>query len=460
MYYSVRSVAVTLVLSLVSAGPLYASSTLTLTWDPSVDTVSGYAVYAGVSPGVYTQRYEVGDVVWFTLEGVVPGQQYCFAVAAYKDGVGEGVKSAEVCGYSNQAPTLEPPGDQVSTVGYPVTLQLQGNDPDGQPVSYRTTGLPPGLILGESTGFISGSGVTAGSFAVTAEVSDGVLTASRSFTWTMEPATTPDTTAPEVVITTPTLASTYETTNTQVVLAGTAADDGGVARVDWASDRGGSGTATGTTNWSVASVSLVEGPNVITVMARDPSGNVGTDVLTVTYRTADTSAPTLAITAPTSSSAYTTDAESIALGGTAGDDVGVVDVTWASDRGGSGVAGGTIEWRVPSVTLKTGTNVITVAARDAAGNRTTKTLTVEVTGTAAFTLEARLETSRRGTRVYLTWTAVSGREVDVHRNGHYLTKTRNTGSYTDSPRGLGGSISYQVCVARTTTCSNIAVVTP
>jgi hypothetical protein len=446
MHYSVSSVAVTLLLSLVSAGPLYASSTLTLTWDPSVDTVSGYAVYAGVSPGVYTQRYEVGDVVWFTLEGVVPGQQYCFAVAAYKDGVGEGVKSAEVCGYSNRAPTLEPPGDQVSTVGRPATLQLRGNDPDGQPVSYRTTGLPPGLILGQSTGLISGSGVTAGSFAVTAEVSDGVLTASTSFTWRMEPATA--------------LAPTYETTNTRIVLAGTAADDGGVVRVDWASDRGGSGTATGTTNWSVGSVRLAEGPNVITVTARDPSGNVGTDVLTVTSRTADTSAPTLAITVPTSSSRYTTEAESVALGGTAGDDVGVVDVTWASDRGGSGVAGGTTEWRVPSVTLRKGTNVITVAARDAAGNRTTRTLTVEVTGTAAFTLEARLETSRRGTRVYLTWTAVSGREVEIHRNGRYLTKTRNTGSYADSPRGLNGHISYQVCVARTTTCSNIAVVTP
>jgi hypothetical protein len=45
--------------------------------------------------------------------------------------------------------------------------------------------------------------------------------------------------------------------------------------------RGGSGTASGTTNWS-ATVALLTGSNVITVTARDAAGNQHTDTLTIT----------------------------------------------------------------------------------------------------------------------------------------------------------------------------------
>ena len=44
--------------------------------------------------------------------------------------------------------------------------------------------------------------------------------------------------------------------------------------------------------------------------------------------------------------------------------------------GGSGVASGTTSWAMANIPLQTGTNVITVTAVDAAGNRGTDTLTV------------------------------------------------------------------------------------
>ena len=106
----------------------------------------------------------------------------------------EGPNSAEVCGYSNEPPTLVNPGNRTSTVGQAVTLQLVGSIPI-QPLTYSATGLPPGLSLMSSTGYISGAGTTAGSYSVTARASDGVLTASQTFTWAMSaPAgdTTPD----------------------------------------------------------------------------------------------------------------------------------------------------------------------------------------------------------------------------------------------------------------------------
>ena len=66
-------------------------------------------------------------------------------------------------------------------------------------------------------------------------------------------------------------------------LGGTASDNDVLLNVTWANNRGGSGTATGTTSWSVASIQLLPGSNVLTVTARDLTGNVRTAILTVTF---------------------------------------------------------------------------------------------------------------------------------------------------------------------------------
>ncbi|UCH52553.1 MAG: right-handed parallel beta-helix repeat-containing protein [Pseudomonadota bacterium] len=90
----------------------------------------------------------------------------------------------------------------------------------------------------------------------------------------------------------------------------------------------------------------------------------------------DSAPPIIAITTPVSGAVYVTAASSVALAGTASDNVGVTSVTWSNDRGGSGNANGTTSWSVSSITLQNGVNVITVTARDAAGNSATATLTV------------------------------------------------------------------------------------
>ena len=56
----------------------------------------------------------------------------------------------------------------------------------------------------------------------------------------------------------------------------------GPTSVTWVNNRGGSGTAIGTTSWSVANIALQAGVNVITVSANDAQGNAGGDTLTVT----------------------------------------------------------------------------------------------------------------------------------------------------------------------------------
>ncbi len=114
-------------------------------------------------------------------------------------------------------------------------------------------------------------------------------------------------------------------------------------------------------------------------------GSTG-DSFTITKGTAppppppsDTTAPTITITTPTTASTHASSSSPITIGGSASDNVGVTQVTWSnSATGGSGAATGTTSW-IASIALAAGSNPITVAARDAAGNQATDTITVTYT---------------------------------------------------------------------------------
>jgi len=178
-----------------------------------------------------------------------------------------------------------------------------------------------------------------------------------------------DTTLPVVSMSGPTT-----TSSTPLSISGTASDNIGVTQVTWVNDRGGSGTASGTTSWSASGIALQSGANTITVTAYDAAGNKGTAKLTITYNAPDTTLPVVSISGPTTSSSTP-----LSISGTASDNIGVTQVTWANDRGGSGNATGTAGWSASGIALQSGANNITVTAYDAAGNKGTATLTVNYT---------------------------------------------------------------------------------
>jgi len=180
---------------------------------------------------------------------------------------------------------------------------------------------------------------------------------------------------PTISLTSPTTAPAYNSPSSNLVLTGVASDDSGIARVTFATDKGQVGVASGTTAWTIPSITLPLGaPTLITVTAHDNAGNSSSVVLSATY--ADASVPVVKFYSPTTASAFKTPGTTVVIGGTASDNVGVTQVSWTNDRGGSGTAFGTTGWSATGIALAAGANVITVTARDAAGNAGTAVLVV------------------------------------------------------------------------------------
>ncbi len=92
-----------------------------------------------------------------------------------------------------------------------------------------------------------------------------------------------------------------------------------------------------------------------------------------------TDLPSISINSPTGTTSYSTTTGTITLGGVASDDVGVVDVIWVNEAGGSGDCSGTTTWNTTSISLAEGTNIITVTAWDTDGNPVSDVLTVTYT---------------------------------------------------------------------------------
>ena len=187
-WYTQRKLSTILLALAIVAGTAMAAQAATASWDPNTDVdLAGYKLSYGTQSGVHAVVIDVGTATTYAFYPA-PGQTYYVVVQAYNTAGELSEKSTEVSLYvplSNGAPVLAQPANQTSKTNEKVSLALSASDPDGQPLRFAATGLPTGLAINAGSGLITGSVRSAGSYAVTVTVTDGALSASRSFTWTV-----------------------------------------------------------------------------------------------------------------------------------------------------------------------------------------------------------------------------------------------------------------------------------
>ncbi|MFF4211093.1 putative Ig domain-containing protein [Streptomyces sp. NPDC001796] len=173
---------------------------------------SGWAVYGGTSAsapiiaGVYALAGTPGSTDYpakypyshtGNLYDVTSGSNgscstsyFCTARTGYDGPTGWGTPNGTTAFSSGSSTgntvTVTNPGNQSTTTGGSVSLQIKATDSAGATLTYSATGLPTGLSINSSTGLISGTASTAGTYSVTVTAKDATgASGSTSFTWTV-----------------------------------------------------------------------------------------------------------------------------------------------------------------------------------------------------------------------------------------------------------------------------------
>ncbi|MGV9564093.1 putative Ig domain-containing protein [Streptomyces sp. NPDC003480] len=174
---------------------------------------SGWAVYGGTSasspiiasvyalagtPGAsdYPAKYpysHTGNLYDVTSgnNGSCSPSYFCTAGTGYDGPTGWGTPNGTAAftsggGGGGNTVTVTSPGSQSTTTGSSVSLQIHATDSAGAALTYSASGLPTGLSINSSTGLISGTASTAGTYQVTVTATDSTgASGSTSFTWTV-----------------------------------------------------------------------------------------------------------------------------------------------------------------------------------------------------------------------------------------------------------------------------------
>jgi subtilase family serine protease len=159
--------------------------------------IAGVYMLAGApAAGTYPASYpwaHTGNLFDVTSgsNGSCSPSQLCTARTGWDGPTGWGTPNGSAAfssggGGGGNTVTVTNPGNQSSTVGQSVSLQIHATDSGGAALTYSATGLPTGTSINSSTGLISGTTSTAGTFNVTVTAKDSTgASGSTSFTWTV-----------------------------------------------------------------------------------------------------------------------------------------------------------------------------------------------------------------------------------------------------------------------------------
>ncbi len=276
-----------------------------------------------------------------------------------------GTPSVTISYTSSNTVTVTNPGNQTSTVGTAVSLQIGATDSaSGQTLTYSATGLPAGLSINSSTGLISGTPTRAGTSSVTVTATDTTgASGSASFTWTVNPLNN------TVTVTNP--GNQTSTVGTAVSLQIQATDSASGQTLTYSATGLPAGLSINSSTGLISGTPTSAGTSSVTVTATDTTGASGSASFTWTVTPAPLEVTTTSLPGATLGSAY-----SATLAATGGTPPYLWSVTAGSLPPGLSLSSsGTISG-TPAVA---GTYPVTVQAADSASPRQTATARLSVT---------------------------------------------------------------------------------
>jgi hypothetical protein len=192
----------------------------------------------------------------------------------------ESTFSGDFSGSSANKVSIISPGNQASTVGAAVSLQVQADDTATGTLSYSATGLPAGLSISSSTGVISGTPSTAGSSTVTVTGTDSSgPSGSASFTWTVSAAG-----SNTVTVTSP--GNQSGTVGTAASLQISASDSASGQTLTYQASGLPAGLSIGSSTGLISGTPTTAGSSSVTVTATDTTGASGSATFTWTISAA------------------------------------------------------------------------------------------------------------------------------------------------------------------------------
>ncbi|MDX1690325.1 MAG: putative Ig domain-containing protein [Acidimicrobiia bacterium] len=114
---------------------------------------------AGLPPGLSIDP-STGVVSGTISYDASPSSPYSVVVTATDDSpsaLATSVTFAWSVSNTNRAPVVTNPGDRSDAEGQTITFAVPGTDPDGDTLTWSASGLPPGLVIGATTGVVSGT---------------------------------------------------------------------------------------------------------------------------------------------------------------------------------------------------------------------------------------------------------------------------------------------------------------
>jgi hypothetical protein len=260
-----------------------------------------------------------------------------------------------------------------ATVAGPVTLTASATDNvgvfgvqfyvDGNAVGSEDVTAPYSITWDSAA-------IGNGNHTITARARDAANNPATSAGVTVNVNNVIDVTAPTVSVTAPADGASVSGT---VAITANAGDDVGVVGVQFRVDGVNVGaedtTAPYAYNWNTATYSNAN--HILTAVARDAAGRSTTSALVnVTVANADTTPPTVSLTAPANNATLT---NTVTFSANASDNIGVFGVQFLLDGNPLGDEDLTAPYSisVDTRTIPNGTHTISARARDAAGNPTT-----------------------------------------------------------------------------------------